>query len=195
MNSQQFTLNRMYQRTARQRGFTLVEALIAMTVAGILLAVGLPQLSDYAAGRAVRAKVSALSGAMRLARTEAVKRGTRVTVCPTTTANAAVPTCSAGNQWETGWVIFSDRGVPNVIDAGLDQVIRIQNAFSDNGSILSNGAGVAVNFFPNGVAVGGQREFVFQPVNATAPQAAHFSRRLCQTAAGSSRVIKFNEAC
>lgn len=195
MKPTKYRATKHWHAPGAQRGFTLVEALIAFAVTAVLIAIGLPNLTTYTATRAVQSKVSALSGAMRLARTEAVKRGVRVTVCPSLTANTAAPTCAATTQWETGWIIFSDQGLPNVVDAGVDQVIRVQDAFSDAGPITSTGGPAAINFFPSGIAIGGQREFTVQPVDTASATSAEISRRYCQSSVGSGRVIKYLEAC
>lgn len=85
-------------------GFTLIEALIAMAVAAVLLAIAVPAWSH--------AKAAAYSGSVRadLAATllDAVRHsaiaGTEVVVCPTTAAGQ----CSGQANWDHGWMAFAD---------------------------------------------------------------------------------------
>lgn len=182
--------------TERERGFTLVELLIVLALTAILLAVGLPQLSQFSASRAMGSHVALLASAMRLARSEAIKRGTRVTVCPSMDPESAGgPACNGGaNDWASGWVIFSDLGVANAID-GNDRVVRVQGPLSDSGGIQSLG-GTAVNFFPNGIALGGQRTFDFLPLLATGdPTYNDTAQRMCLGNSGSTKRRNFTEAC
>ena len=178
----------------RQRGFTLLETLIALAVTAVLLGIALPNLTEYSSSRAVRAKATALSGALRLARAESIRRGSRVTVCPSVDTNALPPSCAGGNEWNTGWLVFEDVGNNAAFDPPADSLIRVQNAFSDPGTVTSTGGG-AVTFFPNGVSIGGQRNFLLSTSQTGSTNAEHFARRICQTVSGSTRVKKYAEAC
>ncbi|MBP6675222.1 MAG: GspH/FimT family pseudopilin, partial [Vitreoscilla sp.] len=62
-------------------GFTLVETMTALAVSGILTAVGVPQLSGLMGAKGVEGSVSSLATALRLAKSEAMKRGETVSVC------------------------------------------------------------------------------------------------------------------
>lgn len=179
-----------------QRGFTLVELLAVMAVTAILITVGLPQLSQFSATRAANAHVAMLASAMRLARSEAVRSGTPVTICPSFNAESvARPSCNGGpNDWASGWVIFSDRGVLNVIEQG-DRIIRVQGPMQDSGGIQSQG-GTTVNFFPTGISLGGQRSFSFLPLlSSSSPNYSEVAQRMCVDNIGSTIRRKFSEAC
>ena len=65
------------------RGFTLWELLCALGVAGLLVGLGAPALSDFLLDGRRTADVNALVLAVQLARSEAAKRGRPVIVCPT----------------------------------------------------------------------------------------------------------------
>ena len=64
----------------RAKGFTLMELLIAVTVASIVLALAMPSYSDFINKRAVKNAAEQSSTFMALARSEAVKRNRPVTV-------------------------------------------------------------------------------------------------------------------
>lgn len=182
--------------TSRQRGFTLIELLIVLAVTGILLTVGLPQLNSFSATRATGSQLTLMASAVRLARSEAIKRGTPVSICPSLDPEAVGgPACNGGaNDWASGWVTFSDLGALGVIDAG-DRVIRIQSPLSNSGGIQSVG-GDTVSFFPTGIAVGGQRTINILPaLTVGTPAFDEAAKRLCIENTGSTRASSYSEAC
>jgi type IV fimbrial biogenesis protein FimT len=63
--------------------------------------------------------------ALNLARSEAVKRSVRVTVCK----SADGATCAAGGGYEQGWIVFVDPNNNATVDAG-EQLIRAYGALS-----------------------------------------------------------------
>lgn len=100
-------------------GFTLVELLVALAVAVILLTVAVPSFRELILNNRRAAQVNELVTAMTLARSEALKRGNRVSLCRTSSYGSALPTCGQGDGWEDGWIIFNDPnedGVPNDVD-------------------------------------------------------------------------------
>src|SRR5690242_11330330 len=97
------TLRQGEFRLARSRhGFTLVELLIAMAIAGMLLAAVAPSASAFLAAAELRGSSETLVRALSVARSEAIKRGTRVDVCPTTDRMH----CAASVTWDKGWLMF-----------------------------------------------------------------------------------------
>lgn len=176
-------------------GFTLIESMAVIAITAILLAIGMPQLNEFSASRTMTSHVSLLAGAMRLARAEAVKRGTRVTICPSLSPEAAAPACDGGDDdWAEGWVIFTDLGTINSIDAG-DRLIRVQPPLRDSAGIQSVGGG-AVNFFPTGIAIGGERTFNFLPRLATThPNYSLAARRMCVDNSGGTRLRDYSVTC
>lgn len=66
----------MYRRTAS--GFTLIELIIAVSIAGILLALALPSFTAWLGNVAIRTNAEAINNAIQLARSEAIRRNTNV---------------------------------------------------------------------------------------------------------------------
>jgi type IV fimbrial biogenesis protein FimT len=86
--------------------------MIAVTVLAILLSIGIPTFSDVIRNNRTAATTNTLVTSLNFARSEAMKRGVPVTICP---ANDAVnPTDCDGNSngWDKGWLVFSDGTTP-----------------------------------------------------------------------------------
>ena len=87
----------------RTRGFTLIEAVIAMSALSILAGIALPALHD--AGEAARSGVAkgALLESWLGAVSHAAATGSEVVLCPGD-ANG----CRGGIEWSGGWIVFAD---------------------------------------------------------------------------------------
>jgi len=90
-------------RPASIHGFTLVELMVALALAALLTATGVHGLGAWLTEQQLRDRADALLHALQLARSEAIKRGARVDVCPTAGACADGPL-----PWEGGWIVVAD---------------------------------------------------------------------------------------
>ena len=91
------------QSATRTRGITLLEVMVAFAVAAIIFALGVPAFGTWFADQQVQDRAEALVHALDLARSEAVKRGDRVDVCP------APDACDGGAAaWDGGWIVVPD---------------------------------------------------------------------------------------
>lgn len=72
---------------ARTEGFTLVELMVVVALVAIIAAIGYPSFTEFSATQRVRAGASALYDSLLLARSEAVKRNTLVSMTVTNLAN------------------------------------------------------------------------------------------------------------
>lgn len=175
-------------------GFTLIEALMVVVIVAVLTAVGVPTFKDFTISRALRAQVDDIAGTVRLARSEALKRGVAVTICQSNIPEAAAPVCNNANDWMTGWVVFVDRGVRGTFD-GTDLVIRVQQAYDNSGGIARAGS-ASITFLAVGVAPGIDGSFLLRPkMSPFDPDYPTSSRRVCVNNSGATRLIKGVGAC
>jgi type IV fimbrial biogenesis protein FimT len=107
----------------RQRGFNLIEALVTLTVLGLLIATALPSMSDWMHSTTVRTVAQNTENGLQKARGEAIKRNAVVTfwlVSPNTTtspdSNCALSASSAA------WVVSLDDPTGHCGDAASPTV-------------------------------------------------------------------------
>lgn len=93
-------------RTPRRRcaGLTLIELLATLAAAVVMLALGVPGYRALTDTQRIHASANAIVANLQLARSEAVKRGQRVALCPSPDGIA----CAAGFDWSAGWLVFVD---------------------------------------------------------------------------------------
>jgi type IV fimbrial biogenesis protein FimT len=135
------------------RGFTLVELLITVAVASVLLGVAAPSFQTAMRTNRIAALTNDLVASLQLARSEAVMRGARVTLCTSQSVTSATPACSAAADWQDGWLVFLDGSTEGTLD-GTDLVLAVGLPAS-SGSI-SGGTNFAhyVSYMPSGVSDG-----------------------------------------
>lgn len=68
----------MLKRPTLHAGFTLTEAMVVIAIIAIIMAVGTPSLQSWMVSLQVKAKSDAILNGMQLARSEAIRRNTRV---------------------------------------------------------------------------------------------------------------------
>lgn len=117
------------------RGFTLIELLVTLSVAAILLTVGVPSFQEFIKSNSLNAAVNGLVADLNLTRSEAIKRSGRVTICRSTDLLSCDTSTDSTKGWHTGWIIFSDQaGSAGTIDTG-DTILR-KNGPSSSGITL-----------------------------------------------------------
>lgn len=86
------------------QGFTLLEALVVLALLGILVSMAVPAVSDWRARHQVQAYAHGFLNSLVLARSEALRRQQRVTLC----ARASDGSCDLQIRWQQGWLVFAD---------------------------------------------------------------------------------------
>lgn len=87
------------------RGFTLVECLVSLAIAGIAATLAAPPLAQAIHGMRLQAVTADLLHPLLAARSRALAGPVRITVCHSADGEA----CAAGGGWEQGWMVFEDR--------------------------------------------------------------------------------------
>ena len=96
-----------------QKGFTLIELLVSLAVLMVLVGLGVPSFVSAMKNSKLNEDYSLLVGSLYLARSEAVKRSSNVTVC------ARATDTSCGDNWDNGWLVFSDNTANGSGSAGV----------------------------------------------------------------------------
>jgi type IV fimbrial biogenesis protein FimT len=107
----------------KQSGVTLVETMATLAISSILLGMAVPGYGFLLNNIRLSGLTNDLVSVLNLARSEAVKRGIRVTVCKSANSTAPNPSCSQSGAWQQGWILFVDSGLPGQLDGG-DHVLR-----------------------------------------------------------------------
>ena len=129
----------------RQRGFTILELMQTVAVIAILAGLAVPSFLETIRANRIVTDNNELIATLVYARSEAIKRGQRVTVCP----SADQATCAGGGGWEQGWIVFVDPNGVGTVDPGepvlrvwdpLERTtIRAAGSFSDWVSFVGSG--------------------------------------------------------
>jgi type IV fimbrial biogenesis protein FimT len=134
--------------TARQHGFNLLELMVGITVLGVLLGLGIPSFTEMIRTNRLAEQSNELVAALNYARSEALKQGVRVSVCP-----GSGGACTGAADWSAGILVFTDdTGTTGTLDAG-DVVVQSWPAASSG---FISGGPTAFTFSPSGALAAGQ---------------------------------------
>lgn len=119
----------------KQRGFTLLELLTTIAIAGILITVAIPDFSHLIHYNRAVARVNSLVRTLNFARFSAITRNRYITVCRSRDGRQ----CSSNGDWKDGWLVFvnRDRDSPPQVDPG-ETVLHVHGPLSGDGQIISN---------------------------------------------------------
>jgi type IV fimbrial biogenesis protein FimT len=137
----------------RGRGFTLVELLVALSIGLILLTIAIPGYAYLLNASRLTAVTNDLVSAIHLARSEAINRGMRVTVCKTSSPMSTQPLCDSAADWPNGWLVFVDDGTRGVIDSG-DTLLWVRDSAHSTVSITSQNYSSYISYLPSGRSQG-----------------------------------------
>lgn len=111
-----------------QRGLSVLDLVAGLGVAAILCFLAMPSHQGLLSRYRTLSQAQALTQALFFARSEAIRRGVRVTICHSASHAAAKPSCD-GRGWGDGWIAFLDNtdaatNRPGVLD-GNDLLLRV----------------------------------------------------------------------
>ena len=144
-----------------QRGLTLIELLVTLTIAVVLLTVAVPSFVDMIASNTATSYANDLLGDINYARSEAITRGYPVVVCKGTATASGTDCADAGVDWEDGWKVFVDCNNDQVVTAAgiastcpgnaAEEVLRVHAALSSGWTLRgNNNVTNRITFLPDG---------------------------------------------
>lgn len=142
-----------------RNGFTLIELLAVSAILAITLTLALPAFKDLHLRQKINGQANQLFSIIYLARAEAIKRSTVVTVCKSGNGQ----TCGA--QWSEGWLMFADQDADGILDP-LEHIISA--GLLDSQIMVSWSAFGSDNYLrltPRGMTMSQNGTFTLCPIN------------------------------
>jgi len=133
----------VYMKQA-QRAFTIIELVITVTILAILAATAVPSFRTLMANSRSTTLANEMFVALNIARSEAIKRGRLVSICPSSTGTD----CSTTALWQDGWIVFLDSAGSDTASpvVGVGDVIKQWGA-NANGATVNVTKGAAGQSF------------------------------------------------
>jgi type IV fimbrial biogenesis protein FimT len=133
----------------RLSGFTLVELMVTLVIGAVLITMAVPSFTTTIQNNQVTTQINDFVYTLNFARTEAIKRGTRIGVCKSPDGS----NCNTSTTgWEQGWIVFIDSDSDNTRDTG-ETVLMISEGLSDGNTLTGDpGSNVKnyVSYRPSG---------------------------------------------
>lgn len=168
------------------RGFTVQEALVCLLIGGTVIAGGASVwglLEDSAKSAAANDLVAHLS----LARSEALKRQTRVNICASKDLSSCADPSADLASWHHGWVVYVDRNRNGKIDT--DEILSVHPAVNRRLVIHTSAARHQIGYQPTGAAGGSTVTFALCDVRGT-----KFARYVIVSNSGRARVTRKSDS-
>jgi type IV fimbrial biogenesis protein FimT len=116
------------------RGFTLIELMVAVSVAAVLLGLGVPAFRQTLISNRLTASANEFMAALNYARSEAIRRGVPVVLCKSSSGTSCD---TGGNKWEIGWMAFIDANKDGKWNSGED-ILRVWPALPEGYTLRPN---------------------------------------------------------
>jgi type IV fimbrial biogenesis protein FimT len=117
-----------------QSGFTLIEIIMALAFGAILLSLAVPGLGTLTMNKRVTAQANDFLSTLVMARSQALKRVSRVTVCSSSDGTS----CAGSDGWEQGWIAFVDTDHNAQVSSGQtppEDILRVYSALEGDNTM------------------------------------------------------------
>jgi len=134
-----------------QQGFTLLELVVTLAIAAVVIGVAAPSFSTMIQDNRLGSQSLDFVAALNLARSEAIKRRTQVTLCKSANGAACI---NAGN-WGQGWIVFVESVAVNNARDVNEPILRVHDSLAGNNRLTGNGNFAdTIAYQPSGDTVG-----------------------------------------
>lgn len=136
------------ERSARPRtptpgraasGVTLVELMVTLAVLAILVSAAVPSFLNLVRDNRRTAILNQLVTDIQLARSAAIKSGTRHVICPVAASGKACTNGTVAGAWNGGWMVFRD-------DPGGTTPFQLGDDDGGDAAVVSRTGPVSANF-------------------------------------------------
>ena len=105
-----------------KKGFSLIELVITLSIAGILISYALPSISNIKSNKILKNESDRLMVSFAFARTYAINEQKQVIVCPSLSGKD----CDNQSNWYQGWIIFDDTNRNRQLDTE-ENLLQFEN--------------------------------------------------------------------
>lgn len=114
-------------------GFTLVELIITLTIAGILIALAAPAMQTFILDQRLTTQANDFIADLNLSRSEAIRQASNIVICKQG-GSVSSPACSTSAAWGAGWVVFVDANSDGAL-ASNESVLRIRQSLDGSNTL------------------------------------------------------------
>jgi type IV fimbrial biogenesis protein FimT len=118
-----------------ERGFTLIELMVTLSIATIMLTIAVPNFIDFISNSRMASQANDLVLALTYAKSEAVKRN--LTVSVQKNADTGTACSGTGTGWSNGWTVFIDSDSDGVVDVS-EEVLQVWPALTGGNTLCFN---------------------------------------------------------
>ena len=186
-------------RSRRDAGFTLIELVVTLAVAALLASLAAPSVRDFIVRSGMTNLGNEFNASILKARNEAVNRNTCVTMCMSSTASGASPSCTtSGTDWQVGWIVFLNPSC----DAGLNKPAEDFNMLiarpggESSYALQTQNNRKKLNFNSRGApGLGGAGQFDLVYESVSNPLTEKYGFNICLDGLGRARTIPHDKEC
>lgn len=114
----------------RNRGFSLLEVLVVLVLLAVLLSLAAPSFQGMQQKHQMQSQAEQFQASLLLARSEALRRQQRVSLCVRESRNGSDPYCATAGTWSQGWLVFVD-GNDNGLREASETVLQLHHALPE----------------------------------------------------------------
>jgi len=139
-------------KTKYQNGFTLYELLVTLLIVGVVLTIGVPNMSEFTANSRMATTANDLHASFMMARSEAARSKSNITICAS--ADSLAPAATCNGTFDDGWIVFVDLDGDLQRAGAGENVLRRMPAIDPKINININNNATYFSFAPTGLGRG-----------------------------------------